>query len=65
MKNEKGILLLCMKYNVCTKCPRNKLCEEEIEKQNSHKIGDERNANNETRKICTEPSKRYEPKRSL
>jgi hypothetical protein len=29
-KKEKDILKLCMKYQVCKLCPRNKKCEKEL-----------------------------------
>ena len=29
-KKDKDILRLCMKYQVCKLCPRNKLCEKEL-----------------------------------
>lgn len=34
-KNENHIMKLCAKYYTCSACPRNRECEEELNKKNS------------------------------
>ncbi len=34
---EKDILKLCMKYQVCKLCPRNKKCEKELKNEDRSK----------------------------